>query len=376
MIIEKIDVTHISVPLVKPYQLSKKYGVLEKSEIVVVKMTADDGTVGFGETDPMPLFTEESAETVKTVLRNHLGKAILGENPLNIQAIHGLMDGAIKGNLLAKATIDIACYDLLGKHTDLPVHCLLGGQLRDQVPIMWAIGNDEPTDSAAESIDIKNQGYASIMIKVGSADLRQDLARVQAVREIVGNDFPLIVDANQAWTVDDAIRFSRMIEPYDIFLFEQPVASWDFEGLKKVKQNTRIPISADESLFSIHDASRLISMEAVDVFSIKVVKHGGIFNARAIMDLARANGIPCLMNSMIEEGITLAASLQLGAYAQNLWGHGNAYFSPLRLKDDITDFSLSIRNGTVFVPTGAGLGINVNEEMIEKYSTESFQLSL
>ncbi|MCP4297969.1 MAG: hypothetical protein GY786_20465 [Proteobacteria bacterium] len=355
--------------------MSKKYGVLKETEIIVIRLTTDTGIVGYGESDPMPLFCDESAETVKTVVRSHLCDAILGKDPLNIQGIHLGMEEKIKGNLLAKAPFDIACYDIMGKYLNLPVHTLLGGQLRDRIPIMGALGNDEPEENAEEAIRKKEEGFVSIMIKVGSKNYLKDVTRVAAVRESVGKGYPLIVDANQAWKLSEAIDFARKIECFDISLFEQPVAYWDFEGLKAVKENTTIPISADESVFTIHDARRLIAMNAVDVFSIKVVKHGGIYNAKAIIDLAKAYGIPCLMNSMIEEGISQAASSQLGAYAENLWELGNAYFSPLRLVEDISTFSDSIRAGTHHVPVGAGLGIDIKEDVIESYQVDSFSLS-
>ncbi len=374
MIIERIDIFQIRIPLVKPYRLSKKYGTLNDSENIIVKLTTDNGTTGFGETVPDPLFAGESVETVKLVIKDNLADALIGSDPCNIQNIHQEMDQTIKGHNMAKAAIEIACYDLLGKKSGLPIHTLLGGQLWEQIPTMWSIGNDEPDESVREAVNRQNQGYASLMIKVGSESITDDARRVQAVREAVGADYPLILDANEAWQVDEAIAFANLVEPFNISLFEQPVAYWNFEGLKMVKESTNIPISADESLFTIHDARQLIAMKAVDVFSIKVAKHGGIFKAKSIIDLASIHGIPCLMNSMTEEGIAQAASLQLGANVKNLWRYGNAYFSPLRLKEDITDFSSAIRNGLVHVSNEPGLGIKVKEDIIAKYTVDSLQL--
>ncbi len=375
MIIKRIDIYHICVPLVKPYHLSKKYGTLHDSENIITKLTTDNGIIGFGETVPDPLFAGESVETVKLVIKDNFVDALIGGNPCDIKKIHHEMEQRIKGHNMAKAAIEIACYDLLGKKSGLPVHSFLGEKIWEQIPTMWSIGNNELGESISEAIERQNEGYASLMIKVGSESIEKDADRVQAVRKAVGFDYPLILDANEAWHVEDAIAFAKLVESFNISLFEQPVAFWDFEGLRKVKENTTIPISADESLFTIHDAKRLIEMKAVDVFSIKVAKHGGIFKAKAIIDLANIHEIPCLMNSMTEEGIAQAASLQLGASVKNLWKYGNAYFSPLRLKEDITDFSSSIRNGLVHISDRPGLGINVKEDIIEKYTVDTLHLT-
>jgi len=130
-------------------------------------------------------------------------------------------------------------------------------------------------------------------------------------------------------------------------------------------------ISADESIHTLAQAKRLIEKKAVDVFSIKVIKHGGIRNAWAIMKLAEAYGIKCLMNSNAEEGITQAASMQLGAAASNLWPHGHAYRSPLRLVDDISSFSDNIHDGWLHIPTLPGLGVLTKDDIIQKYCTYS-----
>ncbi|MBA1336222.1 MAG: hypothetical protein HPY66_2467 [Firmicutes bacterium] len=372
MKITKIEVVHIKVPLKKPYNLSKAYGTLRTTEPIVVKMYTDEGFMGIGETDPMSMFTGENPETVKVVIKNYLGPAIIGAEPVNIAKIHEKMDCIVKDNYLAKAAIDMACYDIMGKVTDFPVHTLLGGKLRKRIPIMGALGSDKPENNAKEALEIKKSGYSSIMIKVGALDVLADAERVKAVREAVGDGFPLIVDANQGWDSGTAIKFVRLVEKYNIALLEQPVPYWDIDGMARVRKSIDIPVSADESLFSIHDAARLIREKAADLFSIKVAKHGGIYKAKQIMDLADAFGIPCMMNSMIEEGITQAASLQLGASARNLWGVGHAYSSPTRLEDDISDYSDQIIDGNVEVNEKPGLGIRIIEEKLERYKIDEF----
>ncbi len=374
MRIEKIEVIHIRVPLKKPYKLSKRFGTLRNTEPVIVKLFTDQGLIGIGETDPRPPFTEENSETVKMLVKQYLGPAIIGMDPVNIATMHQVMDSMLKGNYLAKAAIDMACYDLIGKAANLRVCDLLGGALQEKIPIMWSVGGDTPEKNAEEALQRKDEGYASLMIKVGGPDVLDDVKRVKAIRGVVGHEYPLIVDANQGWDAHTAIGFCRRVVNCDIALLEQPVPYWDIEGLIKVKNSINIPVSADESVFTIYDAKTLIEKNAADVFSIKVAKHGGIFRSKEIMKLAETYGIQCMLNSMIEEGITQAASLQLGASANNLWKPGHAYFSPLRLEDDISNYSSQIMNGWVHVPEKPGLGITIREEIIEAYTVDKFEI--
>ncbi|PAB59182.1 mandelate racemase/muconate lactonizing enzyme family protein [Anaeromicrobium sediminis] len=375
MKILKVSVKHIKVPLKKPYSLSKVVGTIKNTEPIIVRIVTDKGIWGIGETDPLQLFTEETPETIKMILEKYICPAILGLNPLNIANIHKRMDQVVKGNYLAKAAIDIACYDIIGKYANLPIHSLLGGRLREEIPIMWSLGSDLPEKNAEEAIKVKEQGYRSIMIKVGALSISDDIERVKAIRNAVGRECSLIVDANQGWDTHSAIRFAKLVEEYSISLFEQPVPYWDIAGMVKIRQNISIPLSADESLFTINDAKALIEKKAVDVFSIKVCKHGGIYKAKEIMDLAKTFGISCMMNSMIEEGITQAASLHLGASSNNLWKFGHAYFSPLRLKEDITDYSMSIGKGSIKINDQSGLGIHIFDEKIEKYKVDEVTIS-
>ena len=215
------------------------------------------------------------------------------------------------------------------------------------------------------------------MIKIGGADYRLDAMRTCAARDAVGNGYPLIVDANQGWDTDTAIRYYNLIKPCDILFFEQPVQSWDVEGLAKIRRKIDIPLSADESVVSIHDARRLVEAEAVDIFSIKVTKNGGIRPAKSICDFADANGIQLLFNSMIEEGITQAASINLCATCGNLvTSMGHAFFSPNRLESDICNYHELIKPelGSVFVPDRPGLGVEADDSLITRYQIVSHKV--
>jgi muconate cycloisomerase len=282
------------------------------------------------------------------------------------------MDGTIRNQHIAKSALDMAAYDLLGKSAGLPVHALLGGKLRDSMEVMWSVGGTTPEESASEVLACREAGYKGCMIKIGSVDWENDAERTIAVRDTVGPGFPLIVDANQGWDADTAIRYWKRIRNCGILFYEQPVQSWDVDGMAKVRRAIDIPLSADESCATPQDAVRLINAGAADIFSIKVSKNGGILPAKRICELASLHGVRVFFNSMIEEGVTQAASLCVGATCLNIvMGIGHAFFSPRRLDGDICSYEKQIKRGTVEVSGEPGLGIAMDHTQMEKYTVEA-----
>lgn len=380
MRIVKIEVFHIKVPLKKTYQLSKVIGTLKYTEPIIVRVFTDEDIVGIGETDPLVPFTEESPESIKVCLKRYLGPHLIARHidPTNIVKIHEEMDKLLKQNLLAKAAIDIACYDILGKKAKLPIYKLLGGRIRSEIPLSGGIaggisGGGSPEDNVKKVLESVEKGIKTFMIKVGSSTIEEDIATVEVIRKI-DEDIHIIVDANQGWDSNTAIKFGKSVEKYNIEFLEQPVPYWDIDGLVKIRKSIGIPISVDEALFTIHDAVRIIEKGAADIFSIKVAKNGGIYKAKQIINLAKAFNIKCWMNTMIEEGITQAASLQLGMGAENLLELGHSYSSPGRLEEDISTYSDQIHKAVVRPSEKSGLGIEIKEDVLKKYIIDTFEI--
>lgn len=375
MKITKIQINSLEVPLLHPYHLSKEYGIFSTATPIIVSVFTDEGIVGYGECDPWPLFTGDSAASSALILEKHLGTMLIGADPENINEIHRTMNATIRNQHLTKSAIDMAVYDIWGKSRNMPVHQLLGGKRRDKMRCMWSIGGSTPEESAKEVLEAKNLGYDGCMIKIGGPDYKLDAARTCAVREAVGKDYPLIVDANQGWDVDTAIRYWKLIRNCDILFYEQPLQSWDVDGMARVRRAIDIPLSADEGVMTLQDARALVKAEAVDIFSIKVTKNGGIMPAKAICEYADANGIQVFFNSMIEEGITEAASLHIGVTCKNIVNTiGHAYFSPNRLASDICSYHEQIHpeEGCTFVSDEPGLGITIDEEAVNRYTVAKY----
>ena len=251
------------------------------------------------------------------------------------------------------------------------------GTLVDCTPVVCRIVTDDGLEGIGETNPVMplTSEDAAVVVHVIREHLApavlgadpRNLHDIHRRREAVGPDYPLIADANQGWDVLRAVRFAKLVEDCGLALLEQPVPPEDIDGLAEVRRRTGLLISADESVHTLAQARRLIEKKAADVFSIKVIKHGGIRKAHAIMRYAEAHGILCLMNSNAEEGVTQAASLQLGAAASNLWPFGHAYRSPLRLAGDISTFSEHIRDGWVSLPTEPGLGVALKPDMLDRF---------
>ena len=369
MRIKKILLHELCVPLKHPYILSKEYGIQHHTTPIIAEIHTDCSLVGYGECDPWPLFTGDSQESAMVVLARHLCPQLIGKDPTNIHDIHQVMDATIRGNHISKSAIDMASYDLFGKSVGVPVHQLLGGKRRNKIRCFWSVGGATPESTAEEVLSIKKQGYYGCMIKIGTENYRNDIARTLAAREAAGPDFPLVADANQGWDVETAIAYGRACERADLLYFEQPVQSWDIKGLSRIRRKINIPISADEGVATLQDAVALVAAEAADVFSIKVTKHGGILPAKQICDYAAASGIKLFFNSMIEEGITQSASLAVAATVPNLMTTiGHSFFSPLRLESDICDFHSRVIDGITHITDTPGLGITIDPDVLKKYT--------
>lgn len=365
MHITAIEIMETRIPLKHPYRLSQRYGDMVHTHPTIVKIHTDEGVTGYGETDAWVGFTTETPETVAVTLKKNIGPRLLGMDPTNVLKILETMDYFMRGNEMAKAAIDMACYDLLGKKAGMPTYRALGGNLHDSLPIMGAIGGDIK-DVAQAAGAVKAQGYHSMMVKVGR-DPVKDAEYVMAARDVVGPDFPLILDANQGWDLPSAKKFIRLARAANPVLFEQPLVAEDIGGMAALRRYTDVPVSVDESLTSFAMAREIIRQEAADVFSVKVCKNGGIRESLRIIELAANNGIDILFNSMLEEGVTQAASLCVSLMTPNLFAYGHAYFSPLRLDADITTYSGLIRDGRVYAPESPGLGIAMLDDVLDRY---------
>jgi len=375
MKITRLELHHICIPLVKPYKLSKAYGTMPDGHAIILRLHTDEGIVGLGEADPWNPFTDETAESVMVVIRDAIAPHLLGQDPTQLRLLESTLDQRVHGNPMARGAINMALYDVLGKVKDVPVHVLLGGLRQASLPLLGALSSGTPEEDRASIEEGMGQGYRSFMLKMGVLPIAAEVKRMLAVRQTFGDEITILLDANQGWEPEEARAFLEGIRGVRPDLLEQPLKRWNIEGLRRIRELAPCPVSADESVTTIHDATTLIRERAVDAFSIKVSKNGGLDKARQIALVAEAFGLKCLMNSMLEFGITQAASLQLGCTLPNLLRVGHAYHSVLRMTDDVTDFGQNISRAVVTVPTRAGLGVTLDADKVARYTRAHLEVS-
>ncbi len=358
MKIERVEVLQKQVPYKKPFAIAG--GITTVCQHAIVKITADDGTFGLGEAATMPAYCDETHTGVEAILREKLIPVIIDCDPFDINAIMERLGGAVDGNHYAKASIDLALHDLVGKKMNQPVYRLLGGKCRERVPLIWAIGLGDVEEVANEAAEYVGKGFRTIKLKIG-LDPKRDIETVKEVRDAIGSDIKLRVDANQGYDYDTAIETLPRMEKYDLELIEQPLPRSEIDGMARLCAKLDTPIMADESMFGTQDAIELIRRNAADIINIKIMKPCGLRGSRAVADIAAAAGIPVLVGSMVEMGIGTAAGLHFAIATPNI-NFACEMIGLELLADDIIQpaaFLTTCAEGYLELPTGTGLGIDL-----------------
>jgi len=306
-----IEIDHISVPLKRPFKTALR--TVNSVEDIIVKITTDSNNVGFGEAPPTGVITGDTKGAILGAIENHIKKAIIGMDIAYFEEIMLKLNKCIVKNTSAKAAIDMALYDLYGQLYKAPLYKLLGGY-RDELITDITISVNAPEEMAKDSLDAIRLGYKTLKIKVGK-DSTMDIKRLKAVRNIVGPNINIRIDANQGWKPKEAIFALRKMEDsgLNIEFVEQPVEAHDIDGLKFITDNVSIPVMADESIFSPMDALKIMQIRAADLINIKLMKTGGIYNALNICSIAEVYGVECMMGCMLEAKISVTAAAHLAA---------------------------------------------------------------
>ncbi|MDO4620006.1 MAG: dipeptide epimerase [Lachnospiraceae bacterium] len=314
MKIKSVSIGYVSIPLVTPFKTALR--TVDSVQDLIVCVEAENGEIGFGEAPPTAVITGDTKESIEAAIRFYIAPAVCGMDLDDPEAIFAAMEKCIAKNTSAKAAVDIALYDLLAKLNRKPLFRLLGEQsgssVRTELETDLTISVNEIDEMVRDSISAVNQGFRILKVKVGKGG-EKDVARIREIRQAVGPDVLIRVDANQGWTREEAVRTITMMEDagLQIELVEQPVSCHDFKGLKYVTDACETPILADESVFSVEDAERIIEEHAADYLNIKLMKTGGIHNALRICDLADQNGIRCMAGCMLESKVSVSAAAHL-----------------------------------------------------------------
>ena len=281
-------------------------------EYLIVTIETDEGFVGVGESVTDIGFFGEPIEQVKSLIDIHLGPRLKGSDPFDREKLLHSID--FRGNSCAKAGIDLALHDLIGKVLGVPVCLLLGGRVRTRIPVSVEVGGGPPDGMAEFCRASMKRGIRAFKAKIGGIP-EEDVERVAAMRDAVGAGVSIRADANQGYSVKEAIRFCHLTERrgLGIDLLEQPIPAWDLDGMAHVRASVDTLIEADESAYSVHDVMNIIRRNAADVINIKIGKAGGLYAAKKIAALAEAAGLKCVLGTAWGLGPEVAAKLHLAA---------------------------------------------------------------
>lgn len=366
MRIEKIELFAIRLPLKVPFIVS--YHRYDDMPSVIVKLTTECGHVGYGEAVADEHVTGESLDSTISVIRHVLGPLLIGENPMQMERIHDVMDRAIRDVPAAKAALDIACHDVVGKKLGLPVYDLLGGRYHDAFPVTHVLSIGKPEAMAAEAREQIEQGYTAVKMKVG-VDVASDVRRVEAVRHAVGPDVPIRVDVNQGWVnAAKTIQAMKQLEPFQIDWVEQPVKADDFEGMVEVKGKISVPLMMDEGVRGVTEMRRLTMMQAAHKVNIKLMKCGGVYPAKKLVHMAEMSGIECQIGSMVESSVASSAGFHV-AFSSKIV-QSVELTGPLRFAEDIGNLMYDLP--FIRLSDGPGLGVDVDEAVLSRLTTATY----
>lgn len=359
MYITKVELFQIDLPLKEPFIIA--YTKFNTMPAVIIKMHTNKGIVGFGESVPDEHVTGESVQTVFATLKHNLIPAILGKDPRNIQQIHQYMDEALVFNGAAKAAIDIACYDILGKASNLPIYTLLGGKKKASPMIPKVLSILEPDILARQAKEAVGEGYTELKMKLSTNPVK-DIARVKAVREAVGDHVIIRVDVNQGWkTVQVAKETIRQLEPYHVSWIEQPIAQSGVSFFKQLQKESATPLMADESMITPQNLRTLIQDQSVDYINLKLMKSGGIYPVYQLATQAALFGISCQIGSMVESSIASAAGFHVAVSKENIIS--TEISGPTKFSKDVGNLTYSLPY--VNLTNSPGLGIEINDDHLQ-----------
>lgn len=357
MKIEEIAVYAHRLPVTHgPYRIASSE--VTELDTTLVRITSDDGLVGWGETCPVgPTYQPHHAGGARAALQE-MAPGLLGHDPMQILNLHRRMDGLLAGHHYAKAAIDIAAHDLTGKRLGVRVADLLGGAATERVPSYFATGIGEPEAVAQVAAERADEGYPRLQIKVGGRPIETDIEVVRTVWERVGNRVRLAVDGNRSLTTRDTLRLSR--ECPDVpFVLEQPCNT--IEEIVAIRPQLRHPVYLDEAAVDLATVVRAVGQGLCDGFSMKVTRLGGLQRMAAFRDICEARSVPHSCDDAWGGDIIAAACTHVGATVQPRLNEGVWVAQPYIEGHYDPAGGIRVEEGHLRLPEGPGLGVVPDE---------------
>jgi muconate cycloisomerase len=363
--IERVETFIVDVPTIRPHVLAM--ATMYRQTLCLVRLHCGDGTVGIGEATTIGglAYGDESPEGIKLAIDTYFAPLLMAGDASRPAQLMAAIGKTVVGNHFAKCAVETALLDAMGKRTGLPVSELLGGRVRDRLPVLWTLASGDTAKDIAEAEQmLDTRRHDAFKLKIGKRPLAEDVAHVGAIKKALGNRASVRVDVNMAWTETTARRGAEMLADVGCDLIEQPIDRNNRSGMARLRGHSTVPIMADEALRGPADAYDFSVRAAADVFAVKIEQSGGLFAAKAVQSIADAAGVALYGGTMLEAGIGSIASAHVFATFPTL-AFGTELFGPLLLTEEILEVPLDYSDFSLKVPSGPGLGISLDDDKIQ-----------
>jgi len=364
--IREIETTLVDVPTIRPHKLS--VATMNTQTLVLVRILCDDGIEGWGEATTIGglNYGEESPESIKANIDAHIAPLVLGMDASGVAPVMKKLRKTIQGNRFAKCAIETALLDAQAQRLGVPLSELLGGRVRDSLPVAWTLASGDTAKDIAEAERmLEARRHRIFKLKIGARSLQEDVDHVLAIKRALGERASVRVDVNQAWSELDAVRGIAQLEAGGIDLVEQPVAAANRAAMRRLAARFDVALMADEALHGPLDAFEIARLEAADVFAVKIAQSGGLVPAQQVATVAQLAGIGLYGGTMLEGGIGTAATAHLCATFTDLsWD--TELFGPLLLTEEVLEEPLVYADFALQVPSTPGLGVRVDADKLRR----------
>lgn len=362
---KSIETLLVEIPTIRPHKMA--VATMQTQTLVLVKISTEDGFVGWGEATTIGGlgYGDESPESIKTNIDTYFAPLLKSLTGLNVAQTVQTLKKHINGNRFAKCAIQTALLDIQAQRLGIPVSELLGGHLRDSVPVLWVLASGDTDKDIAEAKKmIEAKRHNIFKLKIGSRAVEADVEHVLAIKKVLGKDISIRVDVNRAWSELQAVKGIQLLQDGGVDLIEQPCAIDNIDAMQRLTRKFDIAIMADESLMGPQTAYQLAKCNAASVFAVKVAQSGGLMEGCVVGKIAQLAGIDLYGGTMLEGPVGTIASAHVFSTFENL-AYGTELFGPLLLTEQILKTPLQYQNFELALPKGTGLGIELDEDKID-----------
>lgn len=362
---KSVETLLLEIPTIRPHKMA--VATMQTQTLVLVKITTEDGYVGWGEATTIGGlgYGDESPESVKVNIDTYFTPLLKTLSGLNVAQTLQAIKKNINGNRFAKCAIQTALLDIQAQRLGLPLSEVLGGRLRDSVPVLWVLASGDTEKDITEAKKmIAAKRHNIFKLKIGSRRVEEDVEHVLAIKRALGKDISVRVDVNRAWSELEAIKGIQLLQDGGVDLIEQPCAIDNLGAMQRLTRRFDIAIMADESLMGPQSAYQIATQNGASVFAVKIAQSGGLIEGCEVGTIAQLAGIDLYGGTMLEGPVGTIASAHVFSTFKNL-AYATELFGPLLLTEDILKTPLNYQNFELQLPKGPGLGIELDDNKID-----------